>query len=194
MEKRTVSVELLRSLLHYDHELGTFMWLTRSWSMFNDGIIRRDVKAKRFNTRFAGRPATVLHSNGYLNIMVIGQGFIRAHRVAWAMANGVWPEHDVDHINGDRTDNRLCNLRLATRSENLRNKRRFPKNRSGYVGVSFCETRKKWNARIGINGVYKNLGYFETKESAAAARAKAERVYWGDYAISESENGGLRVA
>ena len=110
------------------------------------------------------------------------------------MFYGFWPPQDVDHINGDRADNRISNLRLATRSENLRNKRKFPTNTSGYVGVYCYWQRGNWNARISVNGRNINLGYFATKEDAAQARAEAERKYWGEYAISCKDIDAVRKA
>lgn len=189
--KKTASIDLLQKLFDYDRETGEFVWKKRDASMFIDSKISAETKAKRFNTRYAGESATTNHSNGYKNVSVMEQKFIRAHRVAWAICYGAWPTDDVDHINGDRKDNRIVNLRLSTRSENLRNRKKFPRNKSGYVGVSFCKQRENWNARIGINGRYINLGYFNTKEEAAEARAEAEKKHWGDYAITCSM--GLNV-
>ena len=189
--KKTAPIDLLQKLFDYDRETGEFVWKKRDASMFIDSKISAETKAKRFNTRYAGESATINHSNGYKNVSVMEQKFIRAHRVAWAICYGAWPTDDVDHINGDRKDNRIVNLRLSTRSENLRNRKKFPRNKSGYVGVSFYKQRENWNARIGINGRYINLGYFNTKEEAAEARAEAEKKYWGDYAITCSM--GLNV-
>jgi len=189
--KKTAPIDFVRKLLHYHPETGDFVWKQRDASMFCEGKISAEVKAKRFNTRYAGKSAETDHSNGYKNISIPGKGSMRAHRVAWAIVYGVWPSDDVDHINGDRTDNRICNLRLSTRSENLRNKKKFPRNTSGYVGVSFFKERNNWNAKIGVNGKYINLGYFKTKEDAAKARAKAELKYWGEYAITRAM--GLEV-
>ena len=189
--KKTAPIDFVRKLFHYNSETGEFVWKQRDASMFSNGKISAETKAKRFNTRYAGKSATVNHSNGYKNVSVMGYSFIRAHRVAWAIFHGAWPTDDVDHINGDREDNRIANLRLATRSENLRNKRKFPKNKSGYVGVSFYKERGNWNAKIGVNGKYINLGYFSTKEEAAKARAEAEKKYWGEYAIMRAM--GLEV-
>ena len=191
IHKKIAPIDLLHQLFFYNPETGDFVWRERDAGMFGSGKISAETKAKRFNTRYAGRSAIVNHSNGYKNVTVTGFGFVRAHRVAWAMHYGVWPENDVDHINGDRADNRIFNLRCSTRSENLRNRRKFPKNKSGYVGVSFCNRRGKWNARIGVNGRYINAGYFDTKEEAAKARAKAEEKYWGEYSVARAM--GLEV-
>jgi hypothetical protein len=192
--KRTVSIEMLWKLVNYDAKSGLFVWKQRTPDMFIEGKISSLVKAKRFNVRYAGKNAQTDRSNGYKNINIPNCGPIRAHRVAWAMVNGVWPEHDIDHVNGVRADNRICNLRLATRSENLRNKRKFPRNTSGYVGVYFYKQRDNWNARISINNKNINLGYFPTVEKAAKARAEAEHKYWGEYSISRMSGPNVRMA
>ena len=193
-DKKTVAIDMLHKLVYYEPQTGLFVWKQRTPDMFVEGKISSITKAKRFNVRYSGRNAQTDHSNGYTNINVPNFGQVRAHRVAWAMVHGVWPEHDIDHVNGVRTDNRICNLRLATRSENLRNTRKFPKNTSGYVGVYFYKQRDNWNARISINNKQINLGYFPTIESAAKARAEAEHKYWGEYSISRMGGANVRMA
>lgn len=95
-----------------------------------------------------------------------GGGQKRSHRLAFLYMLGEWPEEEVDHINGDRSDNRWINLRPVTSSENGRNSSVSSRNTSGVVGVSYHKKRKQWRARI----AQRHLGWFSTKEEAIAAR------------------------
>lgn len=94
----------------------------------------------------------------------------------------VWPPDFLDHINGDRLDNRICNLRLATWSENAMNAPKRRNNTSGYKGVFWDAKREKWMALIGIDGRYRNLGRYDTKEEAFAAYCAGCKKYHGEFA------------
>lgn len=107
-----------------------------------------------------------------------GRANIWMHRV---LAGADDPSIDVDHKNRDGLDNRRCNLRLATRSENLRN-RISVKNTSGFKGVSWDKTRGLWLARIKLDGVARNLGRYATPEEAHAAYCEAAARLHGEFA------------
>jgi hypothetical protein len=92
------------------------------------------------------------------------------------MIHGYWPD-EIDHINGDRADNRLSNLREVSNIENQRNKVLPRNNKSGHIGVSWNKDSKKWMARITINYKLKQVGQFSTIEEAVAARKEAERKF-----------------
>jgi len=126
----------------------------------------------------AGNVAGAVQANGYVRVQVDGR-FYAAHRLVWLMSTGSWPTYDIDHINGDRADNRLSNLRQATRSQNLMNTRLRSDNRSGAKGVRV--KRGKFQARIKINGIEKSLGVFDTIEQAVSARAVAANDIHGEY-------------
>lgn len=113
-------------------------------------------------------------SNGYRKLSVDGREYL-VHRVAWLIVTGEWPECEIDHINGDPSDNRLDNLREATRAENCQNLA-WSGNAAGAPGVSFCKANGLWHAQITIRMKNEHLGYFASKDAAAEAyrAAKAE--------------------
>ena len=131
--------------------------------------------------KIKGRKAWA-NGNGYLRVTVDYRSYY-AHRIAWFLHYGSWPEGDVDHINGDRSDNRIVNLREATRSQNLRN-RKTGHGASKYIGVSKNKKspRKKWVAQIASKGNRKTIGYFHTEEEAAKARDAAALEIHGQFA------------
>lgn len=98
------------------------------------------------------------------------------HRLAWALSTGTWPGDQIDHINGDPGDNRLENLRVVSNTENQKNRWRSKANTSGVNGVHWHTRDKVWTAHIRVSGKQKALGYFDTQESAAAARKSAEQT------------------
>lgn len=99
----------LRQLVEYDPETGFLTWKPR------DGNAR-------FNSKLAGKPALAQPSKGYRTGRIKGKNY-KAHRAAWAVTHGEWPQGQIDHINGDRSDNRLSNLRAVSQSENGKNQK-----------------------------------------------------------------------
>lgn len=170
-----LSYEYLHKVLSYDSETGDFYWKTRPRDMFKT---HRSCKA--FNNRFANKKVTQkprLISNNYLqqSIYLLGKNRT-ASRIAWFMHYGEWPEHIIDHINGDSTDNRIENLRDVSHKENCRNMARYSTNTTGVAGVSLTEYGT-FKARIKVDGEEIHLGNYETLEEAAAARKEAEVEY-----------------
>jgi len=98
------------------------------------------------------------------------------------MTNGFWPFGEIDHINGNRSDNRLCNLREATHQQNCMNRSRALNNKSGYVGVSWHSKGNKWQAHISVAGKSIYLGLFENVEDAHNARIEAAKKAYGAFA------------
>ena len=96
--------------------------------------------------------------------------------------HGCWPPHEIDHINRNRADNRLSNLRLATSQENKGNTRILASNKSGMKGVYWHKLRGKWAACISVNNANTHLGLFASKEEASAASRKAAAEHFGEYA------------
>ena|SRR3990172_10901192 len=152
--------ERLKQLLDYCPDTGILRWLKP-----------RTGKAK------AGRIAGYRHSSGYIYVMVDNKNCL-AHRLVWLLAHGKWPEGEIDHINGIKDDNRIANLRLATRSENLANCQIRRNNTSGHKGVSWDKRRKNWHVHVGR----KHIGRFAIKEDAIAAYAAAASELYGEYA------------
>lgn len=166
----------ISKLLKYEPETGKFFWLPRPIEMFSDSAFRggAEAKAKTWNIRYAGKEAfTSLQNCGYVQGGILGRGYL-AHRVAWLLATGSWPSDQIDHINGDRTDNRIENLREVSNAENARNMSISVRNKSGLPGVFRDTKRGKWVANIGENSRTKHLGSFDDFESAALAREKAK--------------------
>ena len=144
---------------------------------YKDGaLLWKNPRARRCK---AGMKAGSIGSDGYLYVAVFGKK-MPVHRVVWAMHNGSLLDY-LDHINGDRTDNRIENLRIATRQENSFNKAVRSDNQTGITGVRWHSQRQKWNARIKVNGREKSLGNYLTKCAAENARLAAELKYFGIY-------------
>lgn len=168
-KKDLPSPELLRKLLRYEPDTGKLFWKERPVDMF------KTIKsANSWNTRYSGKEALAAdNGHGYLKGSIFRKT-TKAHRVAWAMYHGEWPNGDIDHINGIKDDNRIENLRDVNALENLKNRALFSNNTSGYNGVYWCKSMRKWQAYININGERKRLGYFDSIENAIIARRKSE--------------------
>jgi hypothetical protein len=157
-------------MLRKAHELYLYDPLT--------GIFTRRIDWYGFK---AGTCVGSPHGNGYLKISIPPKQ-VFAHRLAWAMTYGVWPEY-IDHINGDRSDNRLMNLRLASPFQNNQNSRNRKNNTSGVKGVYWHKLSGKWMAYIHANGGKRiHLGLHETLEAAAKVRREAAERLHGDFA------------
>lgn len=131
-------------------------------------------KLRLSNSARVGARAGVNNGNGYSRVWADGS-FVYVHRLVWIFHNGDIPAgSEIDHINGDRQDNRIENLRLATRAENRQNAGRQSNNSSGLTGVYKPKGYGKWIAKIKKGGKTKHIGVYETKEEAAAAYAKAK--------------------
>lgn len=151
----------LKECLDYSLDTGTFTWKTRPIEHF-----KTDNSQKLWNARFSNKDIGSLHCDGYFVIRLGGKNYL-SHRIAWLYVHGCFPENQIDHVNGIRTDNRLINLRPANNAENAQNERKARlNNKSGFLGVSWNRDNKKFRARIITNGKSKHLGYFESPEEA----------------------------
>lgn len=129
-----------------------------------------------------GSRADFLRERGYA-FVEIDRKMVRAHRVIWALAHGEWPPKEIDHINGCRSDNRLSNLRLATRSENMANIVVSRVGKSGVRGVSWDQDAQKWYARISKNGSEIYVGLFDDLSAAHAAYVEASKKINGEFSV-----------
>lgn len=150
------------ALLDYDPETGLFRW-----------------RAPR-STRKTGQPAGWPRSRGYIGICIDGKTF-DAHRLAVLYQTGAWPSDDIDHINGDKSDNRWQNLRPATRAQNHANKTVRKDNKLGVKGV-YRNERGGYRASIQVKGKVIYLGSFATIEDAAKAYAERAAIEYGEFA------------
>jgi HNH endonuclease/AP2 domain len=169
-----ISQEQLREELYFDEEEGCFYWKHARGGperIDADGVTNR---------------AGTIRKDGYVGISALGFKYL-VHRLAWFYVKGVWPEHWLDHKNGDRTDNRIENLREASALQNSRNTPLRSDNRSGYKGVSYDKVRKKWVSRIVVNYRQNVLGYFDNMEDAIAAYGRASVEHHGDFARPAQE-------
>ncbi len=162
----------LRELLRYEPETGLLFWLERPRRYFSS-----DREWKRWNTRYAGTQAfTSIDTRGYAYGSIFGRLRL-AHRIIWKMVKGREARNDIDHDDGNRTNNRLANLAAATRRQNCQNRSLRKTSKSGVMGVSWDTGSRKWRAQIKADGKQRHLGLFTTIEAAAAARKAADRHY-----------------
>jgi len=164
-KEAAITQEVLKERIHYDNDTGVFTWL--------------DVKVNAQRAR--GKIAGGVTAAGYIKIgFSTGGKFyaFQAHRLAWLYEYGEFPKDGLDHINHDRADNRITNLRIATQRENIINMSMSSKNTTGYTGVSFSKARNKYEAYVKVNYKQIHLGTFEDIEDAAKA-AKEGREHYG---------------
>lgn len=154
-------IDLLRAKFRYDPETG-HLYLRES---------------KRPGVDISS-PIGYPNRGGYLRVAMDGK-HMNAHRVAWAIYYGDWPDGDIDHINRIPNDNRIANLRLASKSENGANT--APRSECGRKGVSAY--RKGFRAQIKHNGKVMYLGEFKSIDEAAHAYNKAAIQYFGEFAL-----------
>ena len=161
----------LAECLRYEPKTGKLFWIERPLSHFRDGHQTSRHNRNAWNGGWAGKEAfTATSRNGYAT-GGLDRVIYRAHRIIWMLVHGEEPD-DIDHINGDRRDNRITNLRSVSRQENMRNASLRSNNKTGVAGVS--RSRGKWLAQI-KGGSKVCLGFFDTFEEAVAARKRAER-------------------
>ena len=163
----------LRQLFDYDPESGQLLWKRRDVSMFKDKKQPASPNAAIWNGKNAGRVACSRTASGYLETSVFKRRLL-AHRVIWKWVHGEEPD-EIDHINGDRADNRLVNLRSVHHEANGRNLARRKNNTSGATGVSRYGNR--WLARICPSRRTIYIGIFDSFDEAVAARRAAEVAY-----------------
>jgi hypothetical protein len=152
MASNILTQEELKAILHYDQETGIFTRVSN------------------------GKEAGSKHKSGYIRIKITSKRSYLAHRLAWLYVTGENPTI-IDHINGDGYDNRFCNLRNVSNSENLQNIRSaYSRNSCGLLGAHKSQGKHKYSSSIWHNGEKTFLGYFESPEEAHTEYLKAKRM------------------
>lgn len=165
---KTLTAERAREVLSYDPKTGNLTW-------------RKPTGKKPKVGNEAGCAHT--QANGYQYVQVgIDGGRYRKTTVIWLIVHGCKPIGDIDHVNGNSTDDRLCNLREATRTQNMANKRMHKNNRSGIKGVFWDTQRKKWRAQVRKDRKNHYAGHFTDKYEAGAAYLAKARELHGNFA------------
>lgn len=160
MPESEVSRKRITEVLDYNPETGVFNWKIQP--------------ARRWKNR--EQTGSLSKSDGYIRITIDGHR-CAAHRIAWMWVHGKWPEGQIDHINHDRSDNRIENLRDVTVSENRKNQIPSKANTSGVTGVSWAARDKRWTTRITVNGKTMSLGNYKDFKDAVSARKAASKKY-----------------
>jgi hypothetical protein len=170
-KSKILPIELVRKLVSYDTETGILTWLPREAGLFKDGKkIKKEGRAALWNAAWAGREAGGISNQGYRVLEINGKAFL-CHRISWAIFYGEFPRNQIDHINGNRSDNRISNLREVTAEGNAKNRKVRVDSRSGVSGVSQLPGGR-WRASIAINGKRTHLGVYSTVEAASKVREK----------------------
>jgi hypothetical protein len=161
MENKWITQSALVKATHYDPDTGIFV---------------RRVNTGRHDRHKAGEVMGTKTIKGYIMVGIVSRRYM-AHRLAWLYVHGEWPDQDLDHINRDKSDNRIANLRPATRLQNMQNVEKHKHNTSGIKGVCWHSQRNKWRAQINVMYKQKYLGLFDNFDAAVKARAAAEILY-----------------
>lgn len=160
-----VSQSLLKELLDYSEDSGVFLFKRTRGGIKKGSVAGTNLKSG---------------DSFYVRISICGRQYL-AHRLAWMYVYGEFPDCEIDHIDGDCSNNRISNLRLASRKQNNENTRLRTNNSSGYRGVSFRKDTGKWRAQMQHNKKIIDFGYFDTPEEASAAAEKKRREVFTHY-------------
>ncbi len=164
MKNDKLTLEELKYVLEYNSKTGKFIW-------------KNPYYRKPYLTgKSAGRIR-----KGYVSIDIKNHRYY-AHRLAWLYMTGNWPKEEIDHINNIKHDNRWCNLREATHTQNGQNKPHRKDNKLGIKGVFFRKDIRKYCAHIQVNGEKIYLGYFSNMDDAKKTREEAESYYFNEFA------------
>ena len=173
MKTCDLSIEYIRSRLSYDPDTGIFIW-----KEFNEF-------PSHWNKKYAGTVAGCLEKSWgdkrRFKIAICEREY-RAHHLAWFIYYGEYPKSSIDHINGNALDNRISNLRLASKSENGANRSKTLSNKSGFKGVSWHKKANKWVAQVTKDYKLYYLGLYENIDDAKIAYREAAEKLFGEFA------------
>ena len=162
-----ISIERLREVLEYDSKTGIWTWL------------------QSVNKKPISVVAGTISVHGYRIITFEGVKY-RSGRLAWFYMTGEWPSEEIDHENRDKTDDRWCNLRVISRSENALNRDQQVNNTSGARGVHWDMDRAKWIVQVKKDGILHHGGRFDYLDEAIEARDALAQELHGDFAVLNS--------
>lgn len=171
LEKRNLTQKVVSELLEYDPSTGLLFWKIRSRKWFDD-----DRASKIWNIIYPGKVAggkTGGHRKEYISISIFKKRYL-AHRIIWLHVNGRYPNNQIDHIDGDGTNNKIENLRDVSQVENCRNMKLSSANKSGHTGIYLRKDTGKWAAEI-WDGKKICLGSFSNISEAINVRVAAEK-------------------
>lgn len=163
MTKHILTQDELKSQIHYNPDTGIFTRVTSTTNCVKVGSI-----------------AGTKNKNGYVFFILNKKKYL-AHRLAWLYVLGSFPENMIDHINGNKSDNRFCNLRDALNFQNQQNTKLQSKNTSGYKGISWHKPRNRWRVTCSVNKVRYYLGLFKNIEDAKFAYDSFAKLHHGDF-------------
>lgn len=151
-----ITQELIQQLFNYNSETGDLKWKRAPYTKSKKGLI---VRTKR---------------NGYYTVKIYGKDYL-VHRIIWLYVYGYFPENDIDHIDRNRINNKISNLREVSRQCNQRNVGLRRNNKTGIIGISFNTINFVWLASISVNNKYYNLGQYRDYTEAVCVRLAAEQ-------------------
>lgn len=160
-----LSREEILELVYYDKDSGEILWKANS------------------GAATLGRKCGWTRPDGYRQVYIKKHPLL-LHRVIWLLENGEWPSKLIDHINGDKSDNRITNLRLANNEQNGRNSKIHLKNKSGERNVFWREGHKKWEVSVRVNKKTIYLGWFKDYEFACLVAQEARDKFHKEYATN----------
>lgn len=182
-----IGIEYLRDCLRYEPDTGLIYWLERPVHHFSSTAARG-----KFNARYANKVAGSNDGAGYVRITVTvpGEGprHLRGHRIGFALHTGAWPKIHLDHIDGDRSNNRIANLRESDDSQNMRNSPARPTNKTGFKGVCYLDKVGRYRAQIMLKGRQHFLGEYATPEEAYKKYCEAAERLHGNFANTTCAN------
>lgn len=164
MFMKEISISLLRDYFNYDPASGEIRW-----------------KKSPHHKVKAGDIAGFIEPRGY-RVLQFKKTLWKGHRIALALMNNEFPNGEVDHIDGNPSNNRFENLRVVDKSQNQMNRAVSKNNRSGIKGVHFCESKQKWVSRISVGKNRIHIGGFNSFDEAIQKRKQFEDEFYGQYA------------